>query len=75
MEQTNEAVLRKSKTNKWLLIAFLVSLALLIVTTTLWLVNSNKRSEVNATIENVYQRNFYDLIDNVNNAEVKLGKV
>ncbi len=59
----------------WLAIALCITAALLIAATTLWLVNQNKNKQLSLTIENVYQRNFYDLIDNVNNAEVKLGKV
>ena len=45
------------------------------MTSILWLTNRNQNNMLGATIENVYERNFYDLVDNVNNAEVKLGKV
>lgn len=76
MKRQNEAVLRRpNKTVFWLAIALSIVSALLIVSTVLWLVNMNRNNSVTAQIENVYQRNFYDLIDNVNNAEVKLGKV
>ena len=35
--------------------------------------NSNEQSAI--SLENIYQRSFFDLVDNVNNAEVKLGKL
>ncbi|MBQ9786388.1 MAG: germination protein YpeB, partial [Clostridia bacterium] len=76
MKRQNEAVLRRNnKTTFWLSIALCIVSALLIISTVLWLVNMNRNNSVSAQMENVYQRNFYDLIDNVNNAEVKLGKV
>lgn len=69
------AVQKRSNINKWLVIALCVVSAMLIASTIFWIVNQNKRNELSAQMENVYQRNFYDLVDNVNNAEVKLGKV
>lgn len=75
MKKQNEAVLKNSKANKWLVIALCAVSALFILTATLWATSESKRNNLNASIENVYERNFYDLIDNINNAEVKLGKV
>lgn len=65
----------RKRANFWLGVALIVVGALLIATTILWVVNASKNKDLSMQIENVYQKNFYDLIDNVNNAEVKLGKV
>lgn len=65
----------KNKANFWLVLALCVVTAGLITTTILWLTNMNNVNKMGANIESVYQRNFYDLVDNVNNAEVKLSKV
>ncbi len=66
---------RKNKANFWLAVALCIVSALLILATTMWAVNMNRNSSLSVQLENVYQSNFYDLLDNVNNAEVKLGKV
>lgn len=65
----------KNKANIGLVIALCVVSACLIVTSVLWLTNMSKINSMGLTIESVYQRNFYDLVDNVNNTEVKLSKV
>ncbi|MBE7082807.1 MAG: hypothetical protein E7378_03960 [Clostridiales bacterium] len=65
----------KNRVNKWLVVALCIVSALLLLTSILWLTSKNKNAQMGNTIENVYQRNFYDLVDNVNNAEVKLSKV
>lgn len=69
------AVRQRQKTNFWLAVALCIVAALLILTTTLWLVNMSRNNDLSMQIENSYQRNFYDLVDNINNAETKLGKV
>ena len=63
------------KTSLWLAIGLIVVSMALIVVGTLLINNISKASNMASTIENVYERNFYDLVDNVNNAEVKLSKV
>ncbi|MBO7527729.1 MAG: germination protein YpeB [Clostridia bacterium] len=63
------------KANFWLAVALIVVSMALIVVGVLFISNISKVSTMASTIENVYQRNFYDLVDNVNNAEVKLSKV
>lgn len=65
----------KNKANVGLVIALCVVSACLIVTSVLWLTNMSRVNTMGLTIESVYQRNFYDLVDNVNNTEVKLSKV
>lgn len=41
----------------------------------LYAVKRSAYSEKSTDLEKVYQRTFYDLVDNVNNAEIKLSKV
>lgn len=65
----------KNKANFWLVLALCIVTAGLITTTALWLSNLSKSQQMSSSIESVYQRNFYDLVDNVNNAEIKLSKV
>ena len=65
----------RNKANVGLVIALCIVSAFLIVTTTLWLTNMSRLNNMGMTIESVYQRNFYDLVDNINNTEVKLSKV
>lgn len=65
----------KNRANIGLVIALCIVSACFIVTSILWLTNISKVSDMGLTIENVYERNFYDLVDNVNNTEVKLSKV
>ena len=65
----------KNRVNLGLVIALCIVSALLIVSATLWITNMSKVNNMGLTIENVYDRNFYDLVDNVNNSEIKLSKV
>lgn len=65
----------RNKANVGLVIALCIVSGLLIVSSILWLTNMSRVNNMGLTIESVYQRNFYDLVDNVNNAEVKMSKV
>ncbi|MDD4110451.1 MAG: germination protein YpeB [Clostridia bacterium] len=42
---------------------------------TLYAINRANYETTSVSLENVYQRSFYDLVDNVNNAETKLAKL
>ena len=77
-EKMSKEVVSKRKIKKaniWLVIALCIMSALFITSTVLWLTNMSKVNKMDVAIDNVYQRNFYDFVDNVNNAEVKLSKV
>jgi len=71
----NQKIRHRNKVNTGLVIALCIVSACLIITSILWIKNMNNNNLMNAQIENVYERNFYDLVDNVNNTEVKLSKV
>ncbi|MBQ7885063.1 MAG: germination protein YpeB [Clostridia bacterium] len=65
----------RNKANIGLIIALCIVSGLLIVTSIMLLSNMQKANGMGLTIESVYSRNFYDLMDNVNNSEVKMSKV
>ncbi len=65
----------RNKVNIGLVIALCVVSGLFIISSILWLTNMSKINDMGLTIENVYERNFYDLVDNVSNTEVKMSKV
>lgn len=65
----------RNKTNIGLVIALCIVSGLLIISSILWLTKMQESNDMGLTIENVYSRNFYDLVDNVNNSEVKMSKV
>lgn len=75
MANSDVKIRKRNKANLALVIALCIVSACLIVTTILWLVGASRARGMGTSIDNVYQRNFYDLVDNINNAEVKLSKV
>ena len=60
-------------------IALIVSVVILAIATlifsVLYFTNMAKSNDLKVSLENVYERNLNELIDNVNNSEVKLSKV
>lgn len=73
MSKTKTATTNRK--NVGLIVALVIVSACFIITSILWLTNMSKMNNMGLTIENVYRQNFYDLVDNVNNSEVKLSKV
>ena len=65
----------RNKANVGLIIALCIVSGLLIITSIMLITNMQKTNNMGLTIESVYSRNFYDLMDNVNNTEVKMSKV
>lgn len=69
--------MERNKSNKKVIIlsVFVIVLAIMTITfAVLYSVNKKGYQESSINLENVYQRSFYDLVDNVNNIEVKMGK-
>ena len=75
MAQTRTKTKSRNKANVGLIIALCIVSGLLIITSIMLMTNMQKSNDMGLTIENVYSRNFYDLMDNVNNTEVKMSKV
>lgn len=55
-----------------MIILFVVAVIVMIV---LYSISLNDKQKLQTKLENVYQKNFYELVDNVNNAQIKLDKV
>ena len=65
-----------SKASLITLVVFIVVLAIMMtVFCVLYAINKYSYENSALSLENIYQRSFFDLVDNVNNAEVKLGKL
>jgi germination protein YpeB len=72
MEKTN----RKTRKTLITLSVFVAVLGIMtVVFAVLYAINKTGYDTTSINLENIYQRSFYDLVDNVNNTEVKLAKV
>ena len=66
----------ETKTSNKALIVVTIILSIAVVALgILYGINMSSLNSYQATLENVYQKNFYELVDEVNNAETKLNKV
>ena len=77
MRLRDRGIMERNKSNKKVIIlsVFVIVLAIMTITfAVLYSVNKKGYQESSINLENVYQRSFYDLVDNVNNIEVKMGK-
>jgi len=63
-----------TKSNRGLVIAVWILSALLLITLILYAVTMQNAMNTALDLEDVYQKNFYDLVDNINNTETKLAK-
>ena len=71
-----ENTTNKSKNKIIILSVFVAVLAVLtIVFCVLYAVTKTGYETTSINLENIYQRSFYDLVDNVNNTEIKLAKL
>ena len=63
-----------SKAGVITLIVFVVVLGIMMtVFCVLYAINKNGYHTTSVNLENIYQRSFYDLVDNINNTETQLG--
>ena len=71
--------MEQTKTKKSTTIVFIVLTAvfaaLMVAAVLALFINTNKMNAYGSNLEYVYQRSYYDLEDNINNAENKLGKL
>lgn len=66
----------ETKTSNKALIVVTIILSIAVVALgILYGISMSSLNRYQATLENVYQKNFYELVDEVNNAETKLNKV
>lgn len=71
---TNVVVVSERK-HLGLMIAIWVLSGLLVLSLILYATSVQSANNLALRLEDVYQKNFYDLVDNVNNTETKLAKV
>lgn len=66
-----------NKTKNKVIAIFTISFlgALLGIFITLYAVNASQNAYYGTTLEYIYQKHFYDLVDNVNNTEIRLAKI
>ena len=65
-----------SKKTVTTLIVFTIVFAILaIVFAVLYAIDMRKLEQTSINLENIYQRSFYDLVDSVNNTEIKMSKL
>ena len=64
------------KRNNIILIVLSSILAILLVTfVVLYSISMSTQNNLKVDLENIYQRNYSELVDNINNSEIKLSKV
>lgn len=63
------------KTNNILIVTLSIVSALLVAFVIMYSVSMSKQTQMKVELDNIYQRNFNELVDNVNNSQVKLSKV
>ena len=63
------------KTNRALTIATIILSIAVITLGILYGISISSSIKYQTSLENVYQKNFYELVDEVNNAETKLNKI
>ena len=65
-----------SKASVITLIVFVAVLGVLMsVFCILYALEKTKQEEKSVALENVYQRSFFDLVENINNTEIKMAKL
>ena len=72
----NSQVVTQSKKNNntKLIITVLILGILLALMTTLFVLSLQENRKISLNLEDFYQKNFYELVDNINNTETKLAK-
>ena len=64
------------KKNKISLIIVIIALSAILATfVVLFTISMNEQNKLRTHLENMYQQNFNELVDNVNNTEIKLSKI
>lgn len=63
------------KANIGLIIAVSILSIALIIFIVLYSISMSRQANLQVNLENIYQRNFNELVDNINNSEIKLSKV
>lgn len=70
-----KVVKKYKKANIGLIIALSIVSGLFVLTGVLYGISMARVNSLSYSLENIYQKNYYELVDNINNTEVKLSKV
>ena len=72
-----ENIQAKKQKNRtvFMIVAIIVLSVALVTLIVLYSISMSQQNSLQVNLENVYQKNFSELVDNVNNVEVKLSKV
>ena len=65
----------KSKKRTPYIVAIVILSLALIALGVMYAVSRNNNAMYQSSLESIYQKNFYELVDNINNTEIKLNKV
>lgn len=75
MKKQKANVIVKTKTNKALIFLIAILAITIIALSILLVVAFSTANRYENSLEATYQKSYYDLVDNINNAEIKLSKV
>ena len=67
--------MQRTKTKNGFLIGIIILGALFFALSVMYALNVRTKNSYQASLENMYQKNFYELVDEINNTETKLNKV
>ena len=71
----NYIEVKNKKANVGLIVAISILSVLLVAFIVLYSLSMSKQNQLKVDLENIYQKNFNELVDNVNNSDIKLSKV
>jgi len=74
IKENNTSITKLRRTNFGLLVTSCILAVLLVGVSMLYATNIRTANGYALNLEDIYQKNFYDLVDNVNNTETKLAK-
>ena len=71
----NVASKQTKRSSLWLGLSLAIISAILVAFIVLYSISMSRQTQLKIDLENIYQKNFNELVDNVNNSEIKLSKV
>lgn len=70
-----ETVKTKKRVSAGFIVALSIISALLLAFVIMYSISMSNENKLKVQLENIYQRNFTELVDNINNTDIKLSKV
>lgn len=75
LQSSSEKLQKQKHISIGLLVALIVVSVALVVMSVLFSVYMNKYNQTQSSLEAIYQRNFTEFVDSINNSEIKLSKI